>query len=86
MLKICKLRIICLHINNICKRNIRINREANSNKCDEGDNNDAKCKSMDVTEGCPSQRCVTFVEFNNGLSIVNTHFCGGKYDDRHFVN
>eukprot|EP01084_Bolivina_argentea_P071589 130106_1 len=41
---------------------------------------------MDVTEGCPTRRCAVFVEFNNGLSIVNTHFCGGKYDDLLFGN
>eukprot|EP01084_Bolivina_argentea_P098718 177405_1 len=42
-------------------------------------------KSIDVTEGCPTHRCAAYVLFDNGISIVNTHFCGGKYDDRNFA-
>eukprot|EP01084_Bolivina_argentea_P018662 34717_1 len=49
-------------------------------------NHISNTKSIDVTHGCPTPRCAAFVEFDNGISIVNTHFCGGKYDDRSFAN
>lgn len=41
--------------------------------------------ALDTTCHCPVSRCACGIHIN-GLTIVNTHLCGGRFDDAHFAS
>lgn len=39
---------------------------------------------LDITNGAPVQRCVSFVKLYGGTRIANVHLCGGRFDDKDY--